>query len=635
MPKRYLGNIITDTPTPPADNFEDTSAPGVWSIAEALTYTKAGLWPTPGNAAQIGLLMGGTNNDPVVTDTIQKIIVNTAGNATDYGDLTQTRNRLSALSNSTRAVAGLGSYGAAGRSDVLEYKEFSSSGNTSDFGDLAGSDRRNGGAASNHVRGLFLGGTASSGNVNEVDYITIASVGNAVDFGDLSAARRTQAGCASNTRALSGGGYESAGVDTIDYFTIATTGSATDFGNLTLARHSLSSFASTTRGCWSGGYTNSFSASNVIDYVTIASAGNATDFGDLTVTRYEASGLAGTTLGLTAGNTNGNPASIDQVTIGTTGNATDFGDLFEGVGWAGSCCSATGSVQSPDVSAAVGLIMGGSNLRYSIQYINIATTGNAQSWGDLNIVGGGSVGGAGSSSTRAVYFGGENPALGTTYNTIQYTSYSIGNRTSDFGDMSVASKETAVMSNETRAITTIRGDVTLEYVTIASLGNTTDFGDHAGNIDRGTATASTTRGVLAQGYSGTYTNILGYVTIASAGDTTDFGDLTVARSDLTAFSSNTRGCYAGGYTGSNSNVIDYITIASTGNASDFGDLTTARSVLCSVSSGTRGATCGGASTDVIDYVTIASTGNATDFGDMPVSNTTFYNSGTSNAHGGL
>ena len=292
-------------------------------------------------------------------------------------------------------------------------------------------------------------------------------------------------------------------------------------------------------------------------------------------------------------------------------------------------------MQSPHVSAAIGLMMGGSNMRYYIQFINIATTGNAQAFGDLNTVGGGSIGGAGSSSTRAVYFGGENPASGTTYDTIQYTSYSIGNRTSDFGNMSVASKETAVMCNETRAITTIRGDVTLEYITIASLGNTTDFGDHAGNIDRGTATASTTRGVLAQGYSGAYTNILAYVTIASAGNTTDFGDLSVARSDLTAFSSNTRGCFAGGSTGSNSNVIDYITIASTGNATDFGDLTVARTVLSSVSSGTRGATCGGSSTDVIDYVTIASTGNATDFGDMPQSNTTQYNSGTSNAHGGL
>ena len=51
MTKRYLGNIITQNPTAPADNFETTSAPGVWSLAEALAYKKANLWPTAGNAA--------------------------------------------------------------------------------------------------------------------------------------------------------------------------------------------------------------------------------------------------------------------------------------------------------------------------------------------------------------------------------------------------------------------------------------------------------------------------------------------------------------------------------------------------------------------------------------------------------
>ncbi len=624
--KRYQGNIIRKTPVTPANGFSDTPAPGVWSLAEALTYTKAGIWPSQANgAAQIGLVMGGEN--PSATDTVQKIIVNTAGNATDYGDLLASGVRGAGFSNSTRAIFGASSYGGTTYSNVIQYKAFSSSGNFADFGDLSNAARRNGGGASNYVRGLFYGGYDGS-NVNHIDYVTIASTGNAADFGD-GTARRFMAGCASTLRALFGGGYEGTQTNTIDYVTISSAGNMSDFGDLTVARSALAGFASTTRGCFAGGS----GGQNVIDYVTIASTGNATDFGDMTRNAYEHVGFAGTTLGLMAGNTGGGTNAIDQVTIASAGNATDFGDLAEAVGYAGACCSATGSVQSPDVSAAIGLMMGGSNMRYSIQFINIATTGNAQAFGDLNTVGGGQIGGAGSSSTRAVYFGGE-PLSGNT-NTIQYTSYSIGNRTSDFGDMSISSKETAVMDNETRAITTIRGDVTLEYITIASLGNTTDFGDHVGNIDRGTATASATRGVLAQGYSGAYTDTLGYVTIASTGNTSDFGNLSVARSDLTAFSSNTRGCYAGGYTGSDSNVIDYITIASTGNATDFGDLSVARTTLSSVSSGTRGATCGGSSTDVIDYVTIASTGNATDFGDMPQSNTTQYNSGTSNAHGGL
>ena len=51
MPKRYQGNIISRTPVAPANGFSDTPAPGVWSIAEAEAYTKAGLWPNLANGA--------------------------------------------------------------------------------------------------------------------------------------------------------------------------------------------------------------------------------------------------------------------------------------------------------------------------------------------------------------------------------------------------------------------------------------------------------------------------------------------------------------------------------------------------------------------------------------------------------
>ena len=46
---RYQANIITKNPTDPAGPYETSAAPGVWSLDEALTYTKAGVWPTAGN----------------------------------------------------------------------------------------------------------------------------------------------------------------------------------------------------------------------------------------------------------------------------------------------------------------------------------------------------------------------------------------------------------------------------------------------------------------------------------------------------------------------------------------------------------------------------------------------------------
>ena len=71
-------------------------------------------------------------------------------------------------------------------------------------------------------------------------------------------------------------------------------------------------------------------------------------------------------------------------------------------------------------------------------------------------------------------------------------------------------------------------------------------------------------------------NIIQYITIASTGNATDFGDLSSARSLNSCCSSNTRGLSMGGGSPSNINTIEYITIGSTGNATDFGDLTSAR-----------------------------------------------------------
>lgn len=146
------------------------------------------------------------------------------------------------------------------------------------------------------------------------------------------------------------------------------------------------------------------------------------------------------------------------------------------------------------------------------------------------------------------------------------------------------------------------------------------------------------RGVFGGGYTTpAEINTLDYISIGSLGNATDFGDLTVARQSLAACSSSTRGVFGGGGTPTRFNTIDYITIATTGNATDFGDLTAARVYLAACSSSTRGVFGGGyvapSIQNVIDYITIATTGNATDFGDLTVARQQF--TATSNGHGGL
>ena len=88
-----------------------------------------------------------------------------------------------AVSNSTRGVFAGGSQADGTLLNVMDYVTFSSAGNATDFGDLTTSRRSVGGGMSNSTRGVFAQWSDSVSN-NVMDYITIASVGNATDFGD-------------------------------------------------------------------------------------------------------------------------------------------------------------------------------------------------------------------------------------------------------------------------------------------------------------------------------------------------------------------------------------------------------------------------------------------------------------------
>ena len=81
------------------------------------------------------------------------------------------------------------------------------------------------------------------------------------------------------------------------------------------------------------GAANNASINNVLNYVTISSTGDAVDFGDTTFTATERrEGCASSTRGIIAGGYR-NPSpqtafnNIEFITIASTGNAQDFGDL--------------------------------------------------------------------------------------------------------------------------------------------------------------------------------------------------------------------------------------------------------------------------------------------------------------------
>ena len=158
----------------------------------------------------------------------------------------------------------------------------------------------------------------------------------------------------------------------------------------------------------------------------------------------------------------------------------------------------------------------------------------------------------------------------------------------------------------------------IAYINIQSQGNTIKFGDLTSTNKVWTsAFGSSTRAIWPGGaqYNGTNpVDIIDFVTIATTSNATDFGDLSAAKTNVGSHSSQTRGVIAGGYLtspGSNINVIEFVTIATTGDAADFGDITDARRGIAGMGAPTRGVYAGGvgdpAIVNTIDFVTIATT----------------------------
>jgi len=290
-------------------------------------------------------------------------------------------------------------------------------------------------------RGLFAGGfNTSTQPTNVIDYISIATAGNAIDFGDLpSVTNSSVAGSVSSTtRGIFPYGQ---GQNSICYIEISTTSNATDFGDLTrnLDQTSIAGASSSTRGLFAGGIVLS-ARSNIIDYITIASIGNAIDFGDLTTAMFGNAGVSSSTRAVFGGGDGPTAASnvMSYVTISTLGNAIYFGDLYQSCG---SLSAASSSTR--------GLFFGGKDyIPYInvIQYITISSTGNSIDFGDLSNTFAHT--GAASSETRATIAGGRpSSAISGGVSSIIFVTISTLGNTTNFGNLTVARSNLSACSN--------------------------------------------------------------------------------------------------------------------------------------------------------------------------------------------
>ena len=258
----------------------------------------------------------------------------------------------------------------------------------------------------------------------------------------------------------------------------------------------------------------------------------------------------------------------------------------------------------------------------TMHHFNINTFGNSTYFGEL-VVERRQTSCCGNTVRGQVWGGQGNPS--NVDNIDYFTMASEGNAV-DFGNMLGASQTTQALSSSTRGISYGHGEPesnVIQYTELATIGNAIDFGDAALETRSGATWASPTRGMLAGGAS--KRKHIEFITIASKGNGTKFGELTESRRGLSGCSNSVRGLAMGGYDGSGSpyrryKTIDYVTIASEGNAIHFGDLTNAVSSNACAASPIRGINAGGSlnpnSVNTIDYILIASTGNAMDFGDL-------------------
>ena len=337
-----------------------------------------------------------------------------------------------------------------------------------------------------------------------------------------------------------------------------------------------------------------------------------------------------------------------------TGKQGPQGPVLAGV----TTMSSTGSMRIPSGPTEQrggrgrGLFSGGYGNPESdqniIQMIVIATTGDSTDFGDLTTERRGT-GGACASSTRSVMIGGRDSP--TNEPAIDYVTFSSGGGASVFGELSEGVANSGQCSSATRGICYAgsRGNPSpalssqISYITLASTGDASDFGEASSALVCSGGAASSTRGLFAGGYNPAELKSIDYVTIASLGNSQDFGDLPVTVRRIAGSSNSTRAIWAGGnrYPSAPHGTadIDYSTIATLGNALDFGTLSSSDAGgpgACA--SATRSvinrSTTSGTNSNTMDYVNIMTAGNAFDFGDL-TTDTLWGRAGSSDVHGGL
>ena len=277
---------------------------------------------------------------------------------------------------------------------------------------------------------------------------------------------------------------------------------------------------------------------------------------------------------------NHNPASASISTIGAFnitvgGEEAIFGDL----------------TQVQNASTGLGnrtrgiIVMGKGSTPDAIEYVNMASLGNSITFGDTNTVAY-RTGGASSSSTRGVVFGGRG-APGNPHVNIQYLEINTLGNALDFGDLVINGRgQGCNIGSPIRGfcVANAPSAADIQFINISSKGNAILFGDNIYGGAYQAGCSNSVRGVIAGGYQfpGSFlSNQKSYITMASEGNAVEFGDLTESGNDGLGYAfsaaTSTRGVVMGGMDSSPSptpsrSTVDAFNFNSKGEVTAIGDL---------------------------------------------------------------
>lgn len=325
-----------------ADNF----ATGVFNNVTVKNHYTFDTTPSAqGNVSGYGT--GGTQTQFTFYNTIDKYPFASDTNATDVGDLTQTKGSTTGTSSSSHGYVSGG--WLPGRTNVIERFPFSSDDNGTDVGDLTFSMNASAGVESSS-HGYHLGGYTGPPFLlrNEIQRFPFATATtNASDVGDLLLVKATAAGHSESTYGYLSGGrtppsdptYGASNV--IERFPFAApTTNSTDVGDLFQRAVQTAGSSSSTHGYSSGGASGGQGATsstgtlnNVIQKFSFASSANSTDVGDLLDILKNHSSSSSTANGYVAGgvtdalNTASGHNVIQKFPFSSDTNASDVGDL--------------------------------------------------------------------------------------------------------------------------------------------------------------------------------------------------------------------------------------------------------------------------------------------------------------------